>query len=229
MKLGIMQPNFLPYIGYFQLINAVDKYVIYDDVQYIKGGWINRNFILLNGERFLINLLLSGASSNKTINEIEVQSNQVKLKKTIESAYKKAPMFDKVFPVLTNIMEYEKKELGQFLGNSIKELCNYMSINTELIYSSKIEKDNTLKAQDKVMQICNILKADKYLNAIGGQALYNKDDFKKQNIELHFLNSSSKPYTQFNNEFVPYLSIVDVLMFNSVEKVKDILNDYNIL
>lgn len=229
MKLGIMQPYFLPYIGYFQLINAVDKYVIYDDVQYIKGGWINRNFILLNGERFLINLLLSGASSNKTINEIEVQSNQVKLKKTIESAYKKAPMFDKVFPVLTNIMEYEKKELGQFLGNSIKELCNYMSINTELIYSSKIEKDNTLKAQDKVMQICNILKADKYLNAIGGQALYNKDDFKKQNIELHFLNSSSKPYTQFNNEFVPYLSIVDVLMFNSVEKVKDILNDYNIL
>jgi len=229
MKLGIMQPYFLPYIGYFQLINAVDKYVIYDDVQYIKGGWINRNFILLNSERFLINLLLLGASSNKTINEIEVQSNQVKLKKTIESAYKKAPMFDKVFPVLTNIMEYEKKELGQFLGNSIKELCNYMSINTELIYSSKIEKDNTLKAQDKVMQICNILKADKYLNAIGGQALYNKDDFKKQNIELHFLNSSSKPYTQFNNEFVPYLSIVDVLMFNSVEKVKDILNDYNIL
>ena len=229
MKLGIMQPYFLPYIGYFQLINAVDKYVIYDDVQYIKGGWINRNFILLNGERFLINLLLSGASSNKTINEIEVQSNQVKLKKTIESAYKKAPMFDKVFPVLINIMEYEKKELGQFLGNSIKELCNYMSINTELIYSSKIKKNNTLKAQDKVMQICNILKADKYLNAIGGQALYNKDDFKKQNIELHFLNSSSKPYTQFNNEFVPYLSIVDVLMFNSVEKVKDMLNDYNIV
>jgi len=126
MKIGIMQPCFFPYIGYFQLINSVDKYVIYDDVQFIKGGWINRNNILLNGERHRINLLLSGASSNKSINEVEVQSNQVKLIKTIESAYKKAPTFDKVFPVLLNILEYGGKNLGEFLGNSIKEFCNYM-------------------------------------------------------------------------------------------------------
>ena len=229
MKVGIMQPYFLPYIGYFQLINAVDKYVIYDDVQYIKGGWINRNYILLNYERFLINLLLSGASSNKTINNIEVQSNQSKLIKTIENAYKKAPMFEKVFPLFLMLMEYKEKNLGLFIGNSILELCRYLSIETELVYSSDIEKDNTLKAQDKVLHICKLLGANNYLNAIGGQILYNKEDFKKQGIVLQFLDTTIKPYQQLNNEFVPYLSIIDVLMFNSVEEINEMLSDYSLV
>lgn len=229
MTIGIMQPYFLPYIGYFQLINAVDKYVIYDDVQFIKGGWINRNFILLNGERFLINLLLSGASSNKTINNIEVQYNQSKLIKTIENAYKKASMFDKVFPVFMNIMEYKEKNLGMFLGNSIIELCNYLSLKTEIVFSSSIEKDNTLKGQDKVLNICKIIGADQYMNAIGGQALYDKENFKKQNIELQFLNTTIIPYHQFNNEFVPFLSLLDVLMFNSTERVNDLLDKFELI
>lgn len=229
MTVGIMQPYFLPYIGYFQLINAVDKYVIYDDVQFIKGGWINRNNILLNGERHLVNLLLSGASSNKNINEIEVQSNQTKIIKVIESAYKKAPFFEEVFSMFLKIIEYEKRELGQFLGNSIAELCKYMFIDTELIFSSTIKKDNTLKAQEKVLQICEILGATKYYNAIGGQELYNKKDFKQQKIELQFLDTQITAYPQFKNEFVSHLSILDVLMFNSVEEVKTFLDNYKLI
>lgn len=228
MKLAIMQPYFLPYIGYFQLINEVDKYVIYDDVNFINKGWVNRNNILLNGKSFLINLLLSGASQNKFINQINVQLDQRKLLKTVEAAYKKAPYFDHVFPVLLAIIEYENRGLEKFLWNSIVELCKYMSINTELIFSSSIKKDNTLKSQQKILNISKILGADIYINAIGGQALYNKSEFKKQNIELNFLNAVSTPYPQFVNDFVPNLSIIDVLMFNNKEMVGELLKAFEL-
>ena len=229
MTVGIMQPYFLPYIGYFQLINAVDQYVIYDDVQFIKGGWINRNHILLNGEQHLINLILSGASSNKKINEIEVQPKQTKLIKVIESAYKKAPHFNVVFPLVLKIMEFENRALGAFLGNSLAVLCKYMSIDTALIFSSMLQKDNALKSQDRVLHIAELLGANSYLNAIGGQDLYDKEDFKNQNINLQFLKSQFTVYPQFRKEFVPHLSILDVLMFNSVEEIQPMLKAYEII
>jgi len=229
MKIGIMQPYFMPYIGYFQLINTVDKYVIYDDVQYIKGGWVNRNNILLNEKRHLINLLLSGASPNKTINSIDIQQTQTKLIKTIENAYKKAPLFSKVFEVFMKIFEFKDQNLAAFLGNSIVELCNYMSIKTEIIFSSVIEKDYELKGKDKVIYICEFLDADHYINAIGGRTLYDKEDFNNHNIKLQFLETEITPYPQFKNEFVPNLSILDVMMFNSVKDINKMLDNYDLI
>ena len=229
MKLGIMQPYFLPYIGYWQLINAVDKYVIYDDVQFIKGGWINRNNILINGQKQLFNLLLSGASPNKLINEITVQDNQTKLIRTIELNYKKAPMYQQVFPLFLHIMEHSDKNLAKFIGNSIVEISKYLSIQTEFIYSSTLDKDNTLRAQDKVLDICKLLNAIKYINAIGGADLYSKESFANNGIQLSFLESKILPYKQLNSEFVPYLSILDILMFNSQERVKTMLDNYKLL
>lgn len=229
MTVGIMQPYFLPYIGYWQLINAVDKYVIYDDVQFIKGGWINRNNILTNGQRQLFNLLLSGASPNKLINEISVQDNQTKLIRTIELNYKKAPMFQQVFPLFLHIMEHSDKNLAKFIGNSIVEISKYLSVETEFIYSSTLDKDNTLRAQDKVLGICKLLNANDYLNAIGGTDLYSKEIFLNNGIQLSFLESKNVQYKQFNNEFVPYLSILDVLMFNDMSKINDFLNEYKLI
>ncbi|HHU17898.1 MAG TPA: WbqC family protein [Clostridiales bacterium] len=229
MKLGIMQPYFMPYLGYWQLIKAVDKFVIYDDVNFIKGGWINRNNILLNNQRFLINLLLSGASSNKLINEIKVQGNQTKLIKTIESAYKKAPMFDTVFPLFLQIMSFCNNNLAKFIGNSLIEVTNYLMIETEFIYSSDIEKDNSLRAQDKILHICNLLGAKQYINAIGGQELYDKESFDSQGLKLNFIKSELPPYKQFNNEFIPGLSIIDVMMFNSVEEINGMLDKYELI
>ncbi len=228
MRIAIMQPYFLPYISYFQLIEAVDKFVIYDDVQFIKGGWINRNYILLNEKRYLINLLLSGAGL-KTINNIKVQTNQRKLIKTIEFVYKKAPMFDDVFPLFLNIMEYEEKNLEKFLGNSIIQICEYLHVNTELLLSSDINKNNTLKGQDKVIHICKLLETNSYINTITGENLYSKADFEKQNIKLKFLKSNTKDYTQFKNEFIPNLSILDVMMFNSIGEIRKMLDSYELL
>lgn len=232
MKLAIMQPYFFPYIGYWQLMNAVDKYVIYDDVNFIKRGWINRNRILINGEIRLINLCLHKSSQNKFINDIRLLTNPVyneKLLKTIEYSYKKAPYYKVAFPVIESIIMQNEEDLAKYLELSIRQICDYLSINTELIVSSSIDKNNDLKGQDKILEICNLLGADEYYNAIGGKELYSYEDFVSQGIKLRFLKTGEIKYKQFNNEFVSNLSIIDVMMFNSVEDINKMLNAYELL
>lgn len=232
MKLGIMQPYFLPYIGYWQLLAAVDKYVVYDDVNYIMRGWINRNRILINGETKYINLQLSGASQNKLINEVQVSSD-VKLKektlKTIDMAYHKAAQFDNVFPMVEFIMRNEETNLASFLLNSIKGICGYLDIDTEIILSSEIEKDNQLRGEEKILQICEILQANEYYNAIGGTELYSQERFAQRDIQLAFLKTKDIEYAQFKEPFVENLSILDVLMFNDKEQVKEFLKMYELV
>lgn len=232
MKLGIMQPYFFPYIGYWQLLNTVDNYVVYDDVNYIKNGWINRNNILLNGTYHLITLPLQEASSFKLINEISITQNDIlknKLLKTIKSAYLKAPYFATIMPIIESLI-LENTNIAKLNYNIILAVKKYLDIDTNILLSSEIEKDNKLKAQDKVLHIANILGATEYYNAIGGQELYNKTDFLNKNIELKFLKTDANiKYKQFKNEFVPHLSIIDVLMFNSQEETKDLLNKYTLI
>lgn len=232
MKVGIMQPYFLPYIGYWQLIAAVDKYVIYDDVNYIKGGWVNRNKILLNGEVKYFNVQLIGASVNKKINEIFVNNNYYIVKKAlriIEAAYRKAPYYEEVQPILEAILQSKQNNLANYLGNSLKIVCEYLEIKTELIYSSSLDKNCDLKGADKVIAICKLLEATEYYNAIGGQELYTYDFFKKNRIILKFLKTGEITYYQFNNSFESNLSIIDVLMFNSKEKVCQMLEKYTLI
>lgn len=232
MKVGIMQPYFFPYIGYWQLLNTVDKYVIYDDVNYINRGWINRNNILMNGKSKMINLSLKHASQNSLINEIEVfqdKKKKEKLLRTIELVYRKAPYYSEVFPIIEDIINYGESNLARYLQYSIRQINKYLSINTELILSSTINKDNTLKGQDKIIEICNILQADEYYNAIGGQGLYCYDNFTYHNIKLKFLKTNVVKYEQFSNEFIPNLSIIDIMMFNSVEDIKKMLEQYELL
>lgn len=232
MKIGIMQPYFFPYIGYWQLMNAVDKYVIYDDVNYIKGGWINRNQILMSGKPNIINLKMNGASSNKLINEVSVDNNSIwknKLLKTIEYSYKKAPYFEVVFPIIKDIIFYDEINLAINLANSIKRIAEYLDIKTEFILSSNIEKDNNLKGQDKIIEICKILNASEYYNAIGGLELYSTENFESNGIELKFLRTEFIEYEQFSNEFISNLSIIDVMMFNSKADVIKLLECYSLL
>jgi hypothetical protein len=184
MKLAIMQPYFFPYIGYWQLISAVDAFVIYDDVNYIKQGYVNRNSLLINGVKAFFTLELSGASSFKLINEIQVGGNRPKLIKTLEQNYKKAAYFTDVFPIVSAIIAFQEHNLGKYLGNSIIEIASFLDLKPRFIYSSDIEKNNTLKGQDKVLAICKNMNSSKYLNAIGGQKLYSKDEFMAKGIEL---------------------------------------------
>lgn len=226
MKIAIMQPYFMPYIGYFQLMKAVDKYVIYDDVNYIKGGWINRNHILIDGKSKLFTISLSHASQNKLINEIYIVDDFIKLKKTIRLNYAKAPFYKEVVNLLDQIFAFPDKLLSNFIFNSFKMVFEYIETGVDCILSSTLKKDNTLRGQDKVLAICNELGADTYINAIGGVGLYNKYEFQSKNIEIKFLKTNKMTYNQFGNKFVSDLSMIDVLMFNSKEDVVKILDKY---
>jgi hypothetical protein len=224
--LGIMQPYLFPYIGYFQLINAVDKFILYDDVNFITRGWINRNKILIDGKAYLFTIPLSGASQNKLINEINlVEDGKWKLKffKTIEINYKKAPFFETVSPLIHEIIESPFQKIAELIVYSLKLINEYLGIKT-LIVSSSVYKNIQLKGQTRILDICRRENADKYINLIGGMELYSQEAFKENNIELSFIKPLSFQYNQFNMEFVPWLSIIDILMFNSVVTIIDILN-----
>jgi len=229
MKVGIMQPYFFPYIGYFQLIKAVDKFVLYDDVTFIKQGWINRNKILLNDKEFLINLILDGASSFKLINQTHVGKANKKLLKTIDLAYRKSPFFPDCYPIINDILLSEETVLSIFLENSIRKITSYLGIETEIVVSSNIVKDINKKGEERIIDICKCLKADTYINAIGGQALYNKEKFRNNNIELKFIQTQPIEYKQYQNEFIPWLSIIDIMMFNSKEVINQQLDKYTLI
>ena len=232
MKIAIMQPYFLPYIGYFQLINAVDKFILYDIVTFIKRGWINRNRILVNGTDYMFSIPLVKVSQNKNIGDIYIKDDpkwKNQLLKTIEQNYKKAPYFEQIFSLFTSIIQKEEPNLSKFILNSFKLINNYLDINTEIISSANKYKVNQLKGAEKVIQICKQENADTYINAINGRELYDKEMFKEQDISLFFIKSQAIDYKQFKNEFTPNLSILDVLMFNSKEQVKEFLNKYELV
>ena len=229
MKLAIMQPYFMPYLGYFQAIAAVDKYVVYDDVQYIKRGWINRNNLIIGGQKKMFSISLDGASQNKLINEISFIDNFNNFLLTLKYNYSKAPFYSEVYPLIESICKFPKKGLGEFIYNSFVEICNFLDIKTELMLSSSIEKDNTLKAEEKIIHICKVLKAKTYINAIGGQDLYSKQKFDENGMKLYFIKMDNIEYKQFSNEFIPNLSIIDVLMHNGKEGTKELLNKYTLV
>lgn len=231
MKVGIMQPYFLPYIGYFQLLNAVDKYVIYDNIQYTKKGWINRNRILQNGKDALITIPVEKDSDYLDIRERKVSEtfDRGKLINQIREAYRKAPYFNDIMPLAEDIINRNEENLFLYIYNSIIKVCGYLNIKTEIVVSSTLLIDHTLKGQDKVLAICKELRATEYYNAIGGQELYSSFVFAKENVTLSFLSVNPIEYKQFGNDFIPCLSILDVMMFNSVDKIRMMLNDYKLL
>lgn len=229
MKLAIMQPYLFPYIGYWQLINAVNTFVIFDDVNFIKKGWINRNYILLEGKPHLFTLSLQKPSQNKLIKDTylsEDDSSKQNFLKTIETAYIKAPCFNEVFPLISDIVLFKEKNLNLYLENSLKKVSEYLGLDTNFINSSNIEKNETLKGQDKILEICRKLDAKTYINLPGGVSLYDKNLFQKHDIELKFIKTGDIKYEQFNHDLVPNLSIIDLIMFNSKKDMIELLNKY---
>ena len=229
MIVGSNQPYLFAYIGYWQLINLADVYVISDSMQYIKKGYINRNSILVDNKKHLFTLEVIGVHGDSLINEVKVGNNSKKIIKTIFHAYKKAPYFDEVFPIIEDILSNREKNLAKYIGYSIKAISNYLDIDTKFIYLSDLQGETELKAQARTIDICKRVGATKYVNAIGGQKLYKREDFLKENIELNFLKTDDFQYRQFNSEFIPHLSIIDVMMFNSKDEVKELLNRFSLI
>ena len=231
MKLGIMQPYVFPYIGYFQLLQSADKFVFLDDVNFINRGWINRNRILVNGKANLFTVPIQNSSQNRLINEIAIADTrwQDGILKTIEMAYKKAPQFEPVFSLIKEVFNFPATNIADLARQSIKSVCLYLEVTTKIIDSSGRYNNKDLKGEDRIIDINEKEGATDYINPIGGTELYQPEKFSAKGIKLYFLQTKEITYPQRNNEFVPHLSIIDVVMYNDKEAVQQYLNEYNLI
>lgn len=227
MKIGIMQPYFFPYIGYFQLIQSVDLFVVYDNIKYTKKGWINRNRMLQNGKDVMFSLPLKSDSDSLDVcdRELATDFNREKLLNQFKGAYRRAPYFEQAFSLVERVVRFEDRNLFHFLHNSITSTCKHLGIGTEIRVSSEISIDHSLKNQDKVLALCEALGASTYVNAIGGVELYSRKTFSNKGIEIKFIKTKPFEYPQLGGDFVPWLSIIDVMMFNQLTNIKECLAD----
>jgi len=233
MKVAIMQPYFMPYLGYFQLIHSVNTFVFYDDVHYTKKGFINRNSILLNGKAHLFTIPLKDVSQNRLIKDTQILrdiawSNQ--FFKTLNHSYKKAPYYEIILDLINDVFDSNPCSVSQLAMQSIKLVCEYLDLNRTFQVSSFMYSSS--KELDKADRLINITKQsgnNHYINPIGGKTLYEKDYFASHNIKLSFIKNQLVPYKQFNDVFVGCLSIIDVLMFNSKEQILDMLKKYELV
>lgn len=233
MKVAVMQPYFMPYLGYFQLIKAVDIFVYYDDVNYIKSGWINRNRILINKEAKYFTVPLIDASSFRMIKDIEIKYESKAYKnllKTLELNYKKAPYFNDVFHLFEHLLTSKVDSISELAIMGNNSICQYLGIETKFKISSKdFSETKGLERTERLFQICHQLNAEHYINSIGGSDLYSKDTFQEKGIKLDFIQPFKTEYEQFGGEFIPWLSMIDVLMFNSVEAVNEMLDNFELV
>jgi len=233
VKTAIMQPYFLPYIGYWQMINAVDTFVVYDNIEYTKKGWFNRNRILVNGHDQLFTIPIKKDSDYLPVNQRFLGDNSsdeiARTLRVIQTNYKKAPQYTVAYPVIETCFLFPEKNLFAYSLHSIKLICEYLGIDTNIVVSSTVDIDHSLKAEKKVLAICKAENTETYINAIGGMELYDKEEFKSNDIELQFIKSNPIEYKQFNDAFVPWLSIIDVMMFNDKPAIKQMLEEYTLV
>lgn len=231
MKIAIMQPYFFPYLGYYQLAYAVDKFVFFDDVNFINKGWINRNNILVNKSSTLFTIPLIKSSQNSLINEILITPDskwKIKFFKTLEMAYGKAKYYKDTIDIINNVFENSKGNLAELTKSSIREVFNYLGLDKNWVDSSSAYLNRDLKGQSRIIDICKKENADSYINLIGGKSLYDSKSFEQENIKIHFITNSFTPYKQFSEEFTPGLSMIDLLMHLSPEDLIKMFRNYNL-
>jgi len=221
MNIGIMQPYFFPYIGYFKLIESVDKFIFLEDVNYINKGWINRNKINLHGKEYLFTVPLEKATQNKKINEIytkDFQQWRIKWTKTLEMGYKKRPYYEPVMQLIFKVLNIESTLISDLAKKSIIETANYIW-SEEIIkfQSSETNVDSLLSGPERIVQICLDNKATNYFNLPGGREYYDEKIFTEVGIKLNFINIEN------NNKLNNGLSIVDALMNYSPEEIRKLI------
>lgn len=228
-----MQPYFFPYIGYFQLMAAVDTFVVYDNIEYTKKGWINRNRILINGLDAFISVPIKKDSDYLQIKDRWLANSwpkdRIKMLNRITDAYRKAPQFSEVFPLIEDCLVQQENNLFRFLFQILEKIKSFLKIETSFLISSEIPINHNLKADQKVISLSQAVGADEYINPIGGLKLYDKKQFKEKGIELYFVKTGQIVYQQFDHDFTPHLSIIDVMMFNSPSAIKKMLNEYQLV
>ena len=234
MKLGIMQPYFFPYLGYFSLINYVDEFIIFDPVQYIRKGWINRNRVLKKGGGVkYINITVAKHCLTTPIKDIRLSTTQDwrnKILRNLDYYEKKAPYYYEVKELLSSCFATEEIRLPQFIGHCLIKTCQYLAIPfTPSIYSEmNLQHQSPAHPGEWALHISSALGAKEYVNPPGGREIFKKDQFDRVGIKLLFLDQELLPYDQKNDHFEPGLSIIDVMMFNSPKAIRQMLQKYTL-
>jgi hypothetical protein len=233
MKIGLMQPYLFPYLGYFQLIQTSDKFVVHDDVQYIRQGWINRNQIILHNRAFLFVFSVKHDDYSKKINErFYAQGFDAEAKKflrNIDQSYSKAPYFAEVRAMLAAILATPERNVAKLNTMSIRKICEYLGIGAEILVSSELDFDKSLAAEERVIAINQSLGSTHYINPIGGVELYSLERFEEKGLQLSFLKPVLRPYKQSSQEFLPSLSIIDVMMNCSKAELCEMLGEFELI
>lgn len=230
MKIAIIQPYLFPYIGYFQMMKNVDTFIVFDDVQFIRRGWINRNRLLSNGADYLFTLNVQKAPQETLIKDIFWAESHLidkkKLLEQIQNFYKKAPYFEETYQLLTEILTNDEPNLSKFIVFSLQKIALKLGIETPFVLASSLAHNKETKGEARIIDVAQFYGATHYINPIGGLELYNQEHFQNHHLDLSFIKSKNVPYKQFNNEFVPFLSIIDVMMFNSKEEINALLTEF---
>lgn len=256
MKLGLMQPYFLPYIGYFQAINEVDKYILYENLTFIKDGWMNRNRILIkDGSISFITVPILNKSSNNFIYDVRIDNTRkwnTKILKSIYLNYKGSKFFEEVYPLFEFLLNNSYVYLYELNAKMIIEISRFIGISTPIEFNNKekyiqledkllkiyqgdyndflnMNKTHPIKKVARILAILNYEFADVFVNAIGGMELYNKVEFAQYGIDLKFIQTDEFIYPQFLDKFIPNLSIIDVLMHNGKDGTMNLIKQYTLI
>lgn len=249
-----MQPYFFPYLGYYQGIHSVDKYLLYDQVTYLKEGWVHRNrFLVVNGQPSYFMARLQQKSSNMRLCEVKLDEKLNWRKKILHSVlynYRRRPYFNEIYPLVERVVYANVSRIVELSVLSIKTICEYLEINTNVCSDTSkfIELEEKLNDEDnlhinfpslnleiferkvvRALEICRIEKANTFINAIGGQVLYSKEEFRANNVDLFFLQTRPYAYSQPASIFYPHLSIIDVLMNCGKAGTQELLQQYDLV
>ncbi len=227
-----MQPYLFPYIGYFQLVAAADRFVFLDDVAFIKKGWVHRNRILVNGAAHTFTVPVADASQNRAINATTIHRDAFepgKLLRTIQLSYRRAPHFPAAFEIAQCVLAAPHATISDMAKHSVRAVCGHLGISTPIVETSADYDNASLKGAQRIRDIAVREGASRYINPIGGTELYSVAEFAGAGIELRFLKTRGITYPQFDAPFVPSLSVLDVLMFNSPDAIRAMLRDFDLV
>lgn len=241
MSLGLMQPYLFPYLGYFQLMNCVDTYVFYENVQYIKNGWVNRNRIFVNVKKNQTHYFTFSVAKEHYKKNIDqrhysnLKEDCNKLKRNLFQSYRDALNFEEAYELIEDILDFQNDNVAYFNMNANHKIAEYLGVTTKITCMETVkdaafwEKFTQLNHEDKVIHICKYFKENSYINAINGMSLYHRDFFAAKGIDLKFIKMKEVEYSQFSKQFVPCLSILDVIMHNKLQDSKEMLERYQLI
>jgi len=236
MKIGIMQPYFMPYIGYISLLKHTDNFVLFDTVQFIRHGWIERNRIIKpNGGWQYIQVPLVKFSRETLIKDVQINNStdwHNKILAQLQHYKNIAPHYFKTVKFLQSIFEIDYADIVTLNKKALEAICEYLGINKQIeVFSQMGLQIDPVKAPDEwALNICKAIGGiDEYWNPPGGQSFFDKTKYDKAEINLKFHSIKLTEYDQKQNSFEPGLSIIDVMMFNNAEEINHMLDNYELI